>query len=253
MANKAVKRLFFDIEVSPNLVYTWNVGYKQQIDYHNIVKERAIICICWRWEGDKKINEVHWDSKQSDKKLLQEFIKVANQADELIAHNGDRFDLPWIRTRCLFHNIDMFPNYTSIDTLKKVRSKFRLNSNRLDYISSFLGGTGKKGSTPGLWTEVMDNKPGALDKMVKYCKNDIVILENVYKRLAPYITGNTHHGVIAGKGKCSCTECSSQNVSFSKRRVTAAGTVKLQFQCNDCHRYFTVSEASYKKEILHGK
>ncbi len=48
----------------------------------------------------------------------QEFIKVANDAHELVGHNSDMFDLPWIRTRCLFHNIDMFPNYTTIDTYK---------------------------------------------------------------------------------------------------------------------------------------
>ena len=93
------RRLYFDIEVSPNVGLFWQSGYKQNIDYQNIIKERAIICICYKWEDDKEVYEVHWDKKQDDKKLLIEFIKIANQADELVGHNGDRFDLPWVRTQ----------------------------------------------------------------------------------------------------------------------------------------------------------
>ena len=96
------RRLFFDLESSPNIGLFWDAGYKKNIDYSNIIKERAIICICWKWEDDKEVQFVHWDKNQSDKSLLEKFIKIANQADELIAHNGDKFDLPWIRTRCLF-------------------------------------------------------------------------------------------------------------------------------------------------------
>ena len=243
---QAVKRLYFDIEVSPNLVYTWNVGYKQTIDYHNIVKERAIICICWKWEGEKTIYDLRWDAKQSDKKMLQEFIKVANTADELVGHNGDKFDLAWIRTRCVFHGIPMFPKYSSLDTLKKARSGFRFNSNRLDYINKFLGGKGKQGSYAGLWTEVMNDEEGAIEKMIKYCVNDIKILEDVYKKLSPYITNSVHHGALSGKGKSSCPECGSLECSVSKRRVTASGMIKVQLQCGKCGKYHTISETTYQ-------
>ncbi len=96
----------------------WEAGYKLNIGTENIVKERAIICICYKWEGEKKVHSLRWDKNQCDKTLLKDFIKVANDAHELVGHNSDMFDLPWIRTRCLFHNIDMFPNYTTIDTYK---------------------------------------------------------------------------------------------------------------------------------------
>ncbi len=102
-------------------------------------RERAIICICYKWEGEKKVHFLRWDKNQCDKTLLKEFIKVANDAHELVGHNSDMFDLPWIRTRCLFHNIDMFPNYTTIDTYKISKNKFKFNSNKLDYIAKFLG------------------------------------------------------------------------------------------------------------------
>jgi DNA polymerase elongation subunit (family B) len=114
MATKR-KRLYFDIETSPNIGFFWQSGYKLNIGYQNILKERAIICICYKWEGEKDVQAFTWDKKQSDKKMLQDFIKVVDTADELVGHNGDKFDLSWIRTRCLFHGIQMFPNYTTID------------------------------------------------------------------------------------------------------------------------------------------
>jgi hypothetical protein len=65
------KRLYFDIETSPNIGLFWSAGYKQKIDYSNIIKERAIICICYKWEDEKQVHSLNWDKNQSDKKLLQ--------------------------------------------------------------------------------------------------------------------------------------------------------------------------------------
>ena len=143
MTNKNLKtkrrRLFFDIETSPNIGLFWEAGYKKNIDYSNIIQERAIICICYKWEDEKEVYALQWDAKQNDKRMLEQFIEVANVSNEMVGHNGDKFDLAWIRTRCLFHNISMFPKYTTIDTLKVARQKFRFNSNRLNYIADFLG------------------------------------------------------------------------------------------------------------------
>ena len=98
------KRLFFDIETSPNIVFSWNIGRDISIDYENILNERAIICICYKWENDKKIHHLTWN-KGDDKKMIQEFARIIDSADEVIGHNSDRFDVKWVRTRALFHKI----------------------------------------------------------------------------------------------------------------------------------------------------
>ena len=76
------KRLFFDIETSPNIGLFWSAGFKLNIAPENIIKERAIICICYKWQGQDKVYSLQWDSKQEDKKMLTEFIKIANECDE---------------------------------------------------------------------------------------------------------------------------------------------------------------------------
>ena len=152
------RRLFFDIETSPNIGLFWEAGYKKNIDYSNIIQERAIICICYKWEDEKEVYSLQWDSKQNDKTMLTKFIEVANLATEMVGHNGDKFDLAWIRTRCLFHHIPMFPKYLTIDTLKVARQKFRFNSNRLNYIADFLGLGQKIKTEYSLWKDILLHK-----------------------------------------------------------------------------------------------
>jgi len=231
------KRLYFDIEVSANVGLFWQSGYKLQIGTENIIKERAVICICYKWEEDKDVYYLHWDRKQDDKKLLQEFIQVANEADELVGHNGDKFDLAWIRTRCLLHRIEMFPQYNTIDTLKIARSKFRFNSNRLDYIGKFLGLGQKIHTDFNLWKDIMlNNDKEALDKMIDYCIQDVVLLEKVHKELNNHIPAKTHYGVIFGEGRGSCPECGSDDIVKNNKRVSASGLVKIQYKCKTCNK-----------------
>lgn len=247
MLENKKKRLFFDIETSPNIGFFWSAGYKLNVPYSNIIKERAIICICYKWENDDKVYSLNWDKNQDDKKMLEDFMKVANEATELVGHNGDKFDLPWIRTRCLYHRIPVFPNYTTVDTLKQSRSKFRFNSNRLDYISQFLKVGEKLETGFDLWKDIVLNKDKkALDNMITYCKNDVVILEKVFHELVNYIPHKTHYGVVDGKEKYSCPECGSEDLRFSQKRYTAAGTPRIQLQCNECHKYHTVSNRVYE-------
>jgi DNA polymerase elongation subunit (family B) len=237
------KRLFFDIETSPNIGLFWEAGYKKNIDYSNIIKERAIICICYKWEDSKEVGFLTWDSKQCDKKMLQKFIGVANTADELVGHNGDKFDLAWIRTRCLFHRIDMFPTYTTIDTLKVSRSKFRFNSNKLDYIAKYLGMGEKIKTEFGLWKDIVLNKDkDAMTKMVKYCQQDVKLLENVYKELSLHISPKTHYGVIFGGDRSNCPECGSEDLVRAGLRYSATGVKKVQVKCKTCNKMHTKTD-----------
>ena len=155
MTGRKFRRLFFDIETSPNVVFSWNVGYDVRIDYQNILKERAIICICYKFEGESKVHHLTWN-KGDDKKMLQKFASIISTADEVVGHNSDKFDIKWVRTRCLYHGISMTHDIKSIDTLKSSRGKFRFNSNKLDYIGKYLG-VGKKMETGGfdLWKDII--------------------------------------------------------------------------------------------------
>ena len=241
-----IKRLFFDIETSPNIVYTWRAGWNITVTPESIIEERRIICVSYKWENKPKIHRLSWDKSQCDKQMIIDFLKVLNQADEVIAHNGDRFDIKWLRTRCIFHRIPMFPAYRSLDTLKKAKSGFYFNSNKLDYIAKFLN-VGAKMETGGydLWKEVMKNNFEALETMGQYCDQDVLVLEAVYQEMKNYFKQNTHQGVLDGKIKFSCPSCGSEKIDYLKMLSTPAGTVKRVMKCKPCQHTYEISNASY--------
>lgn len=244
--NRVTKRLFFDIETSPLVVYSWRVGHKLNIPYDNIIDDWRIITICYKWEGESQVHSLTWDKRRNDKEMLKAFIQVANTADEMIGHNGDRFDIKKIRTRCIYHRIPMFPKYRSLDTLKKARGGFAFDSNRLDAIAKYLG-VGAKLEHEGfpMWVKCMQGDAEALANMVMYCKVDVVVLEDVYTAMQHYIKPNSHSGVANGAPKYSCPICGHEEIDLIKNDVTEKGTISRVVRCGKCKHHFNISNKAY--------
>jgi NAD(P)H-hydrate repair Nnr-like enzyme with NAD(P)H-hydrate dehydratase domain len=67
----------------------WTAGYKLNIGHDNIIKERAIICICYKWAGEKEVHSLTWDNKQNDKSLLEKLQKRPDGLTVLTPHPGE--------------------------------------------------------------------------------------------------------------------------------------------------------------------
>lgn len=185
--NRPKKILLLDIEVSPNIVASWRIGSKVFLSPDNIIKERAIICIAYKWYGEENISSLQWKDGD-DRDLMIKFSKLISEADIVLHQNGDSFDIPWLRTRAIFHKIPFPAKINSLDTLKYARWGFYFNSNKLDYLGKYLGVGQKVENSYDLWMKVtLNNDKKALKEMVEYCKGDIKLLEDVYNRLLPYL------------------------------------------------------------------
>lgn len=252
--NDTAKILIYDIETSYNIVKSWRVGYKLNIQPGDILHERAIICISYRWKGEEQVYNLSWDKNQCDKFMLEQFIEVLNEADLIVAHNGDRFDLKWIKTRALYHKLPMLPTYKQFDTLKVAKSKFLFNSNRLDYIAKFLGAKGKIKTEMKLWDDIILHKcPIAMNTMLEYCDEDVRQLEEVYDLLAGWDNPRLHVGVMQGKTKQTSPITGNVNIEWVKSVTTNRGTIKHIMIDKDTERYFEMSDSNYKKFLLINK
>lgn len=242
-----VRRLFWDIETSPNVMYSWRAGYKIDLGPHLIIQERKVICICYKWEGEDKVHSLTWDKDQDDKAMLKAFVEVASEADEMIAHYGDGFDMPWFRTRCLIHGLTPLPAYKTVDTKAWASKYFYFNSNKLDYLGGLLVGSKKLDTDFDLWKRVMAGIQSALNYMVKYCKKDVILLERVWTKLRFCVAPKTHSGVFSGLGKWSCPHCASEDVIKSKTRVTASGNIQHQMKCESagCSSFFSINQSTF--------
>jgi hypothetical protein len=241
------KRLFWDLESAPNIGLFWKAGYKINIPPENVIREKAIICICWKWEGHRRVFSLVWN-KGDDKAMVKKFLKVASEADELVAHNGNNFDLKWFNTQCLVHGLDPLPEPKTIDTLAIARKMFYMNSNKLEYLASLLLGEKKHSVNYQLWKDILlKNDCKALISMVDYCKQDVRLLERVYEKISMFSKSATHMGVFMGLPKFTCAHCGSENVRRKKRNITAMGTVRHSMSCKECHKHYTISDKSYRE------
>ena len=242
---KERRRLFFDIETSPNIGMFWTAGFKKTILPESIIKERAVICVAWKFAGNKRTRCISWDKNHCDKAMLEQFVPIMESADEIVAHNGTRFDTPWLRTRCMFHDIPMAPDFMSLDTLTAARSKFYFNSNRLDYIAGYLQLGQKRPTTLALWKAVMADDSRALRKMMDYCRHDVVLLEQVFDRMNQYIVPKTSIADIVG----NCPECGSNRIHIKQHKILASGYKKTQLKCQECGKHLEVASSRIGKEI----
>lgn len=243
---KKVRRLFADIETCPNEGLFWGCGYKVCISPENITRERRIICIGYKWEHERSTTVLRWDKNQDDRAILEQFVKVANEADEIVGHYGNHFDWPWIRTRVLIHKLPPIPIWKTVDTKALASKYFYFNSNKLDYISDITGHGKKLHTDYELWKRVMAGDEKALNYMCKYCGRDITRLQLVFKDMQPFVRARTHAGVLGGLDKWTCPHDGSTNVKQNKRRVTAMGVIQYQFQCQECGAYYSVSQKAQK-------
>jgi len=234
---KLPKILFIDIETSPNIVYSWTIGRKISLSYENIIEERQIICAAWKWSHHNKVYCADWKN-HSDKHILPIVSKAINEADLIVAHNGDKYDIRFINGRLLFHDLPPIHHAKTEDTLKQLRKVFYFNSNKLDYISQFLG-IGKKIKTNfNLWKEVMKGKTIALRNMIKYCKEDVRLLERLYNKVSAYVPQTLNKSLVQNGTKNGCSACGAGPSSLRPKGFRYnPKSIKQKYQCSICGKW----------------
>ena len=60
-----MRLLFFDLETSPNLVYTWGL-FNQNIGINQIVEPTRVLCFGAQWLGESKVHfrSVHHNGRE---------------------------------------------------------------------------------------------------------------------------------------------------------------------------------------------
>lgn len=236
------KILVYDIETSLETVAVFSLKYNDFIDPDSIITERHVVCVCWRWLGEKKVHSVSLldDPKRfakdphDDKYVVETFHKVLSEADVIVAHNGDNFDFRYLKTRMLYHGLPVLPPITSIDTYKVAKQHLLFNSNKLDYLGKFLGFGGKKSTPKGLWLEVLKGNRKAIQTMVDYNKRDVILLEEVFLKLRPYIANHLNRQLFGCKG---CPRCGSTKIQ-SRGLHRAVTRTYNRYQCQSCAGWF---------------
>lgn len=207
------------------------------------MKEWELASVAWKWLDKPEIkclSRIDFKDK-TDKSLTKELWKLLDEADVVIAHNGDSFDIKMSQGKFIEHGLQPTSPFKSIDTKKIAKAEFRFNSNSLNDLGQTLG-LGKKVDTGGfqLWLDCINGKQSAWNKMKQYNKQDVALLEKVYLRMRPWSKQN--HGIhLLGEKWLACPRCGNEYYYLQGRRLMAGGW-KSRLQCKGCGSWYSVPE-----------
>lgn len=231
------KILIFDIETAPLKAYIWKL-WKENIHLDQIINDW--FCIAWsaKWlyNRDTMGNVLTPEeiAKEDDSRIMKSLWELINEADIVVTHNGNKFDIPRINSRFIINNLEPTKPYFSIDTCQIAKKQFGFSSNKLDALATYFNIEHKLDTDFNLWKRCLEGDKEALQYMLKYNKKDVEILEEVYLKLRPWIKNHPNISNLTGQSM-SCSNCGSQHLELLKGQYyfTSVGKYHL-YKCKDC-------------------
>lgn len=233
-----MKILILDIETAPKIAYVWrffkeNVGAKQVLEHGHILSFAA------KWLDNDEVIYVE-NRTEKDRPIVKALLLLLDEADIVVAHNGNRFDLPQITARGLVHGLKPPSPYKSVDTCAVARREFSFPSNSLEYLCKVLGLPEKGGHKkfPGfeLWLECLRGNDEAWGEMKEYNIQDIVTLEQLYLRMRPWMKNHPNVNIFSANDEdevMKCVKCGSDHLHRRGYAHTNVGKYP-RYHCQNC-------------------
>lgn len=227
------KVLLLDIETAIMEVYTYGI-YEQVIRPNQIKKDWFVLSWSAKWLYSSEVKSSVVTTREAilrdDKRIVSELWKLLDEADIIITHNGNRFDLPKINTRLLVHGFPPPSYYRTIDTLSVARQVFGFTSNKLDYLNKALGIDLKDDMGMEDWIECGKGNKEKLEKMEKYNRGDVINLEDLYLVVRPWIQNHPNIGAYIETEGGVCRNCGSSTLDWKGYYHTNTGKYR-EFRC----------------------
>jgi hypothetical protein len=234
---KSAKILIFDIETAPSKAYIWS-KWKQNIHDGQLINDWFMLTWSAKWLFKDEVLNAKLTTKeaiaQNDYRITKSIWELLDKADILIGHNIKKFDIKKLNTRFLLHGLGSPSSFLTIDTLVHARKSFSLHSNKLDYIAQSLG-VGKKVDHSGfdMWAKCMEGDKDALHKMSEYNNGDILINEQVYLKIRPFIHPHPNLTLFMDTVDLVCPSCESNELNYISTYHTYANSYD-EFRCACC-------------------
>lgn len=233
---KQPKVLLLDIETTPMQVHTWGC-WKQRISHEQIINDWFLLSYSAKWLFDSKMHSSVLTSKEAlakdDSRIARELWNLFDKADVIIGHNALQFDIPRAQTRFIMNKLVPPSPFQVIDTYLVARKNFRFGSNKLDYIGQLIRNKGKIHTEYQLWLRCLAGDKKSLEDMLAYNKEDVMLLEEAYVFLRPYIKNHPNMAIYQEAHEPSCPTCGSTDINECGHYTTSVNQY-LAFRCKNC-------------------
>ena len=237
---KLPKILIFDIETAPMQAFVWK-RYKENVSLEQTISESFMLCWSAKWLYEESVLGDSLTSEEAilenDYRIVKSLYELINRADIIVAYNGRNFDIPYMNQRFLVWGFEPYVPVHIVDPYETAKSVFRFSSNKMDHIATELGLQNKIKTDFNLWKGCMQGNKESLEDMLKYNKQDVVVLEEIYCKMLPWIK---NHPNISNylENKETCVKCGSEKlVKLNRYFYTPSGRYEL-YRCKSCGSIF---------------
>lgn len=231
--NEGMRILAIDIETRPNLGYVWGL-WDQNIGLPQLVESKEMMCWAAKWVGQPGVEfrSTHHDGQRQ---MIERAWELLDDADAVMHYNGRKFDVPHLNREFLRLGLTPPAPFKQIDLMRVVKKEFAFPSNKLAYVSKQLDLEGKvEHEGFDLWIKCMAGDDDAWDRMRKYNEQDVVLLEEAYAKLRPWISSHPSHGAMTGQDVCP--NCGSHNLQSRGLAYLRTGSYP-RFICGGCGKW----------------
>ena len=227
---------FFDIETTPIVGHVWHPYTKGGLigGHKHMLEDVKLLSYAWKWKGEDEVKFVGLNTATNEE-MLQQLWDLLDEADWVVAHNGDNFDFKLVHAWMARAGMTPYRSVKQIDTLKMAKRRFKFTVNRLDYLCQVFFGEGKE-DTGGfdLWLRCLEGDEEAWALMQQYNEKDVTLLEQLYYRLAAWDKSHPNYALWAGAdNEAMCGTCGSSNVK--RNGFARTGVSKFpNYTCGDC-------------------
>ena len=118
--------------------------------------------------------------RSDDSAFAKRAFEILKQGHTAYAHNGEYFDIRWLRTVALKYRLDM-PKLRLVDPARIAREKYRLGRNSLEAIADYLELPYRKYHlSPEIWRKaLLDDQDEAWEELRTRCESDVLLLNAV--------------------------------------------------------------------------
>jgi len=232
------KVLLFDIETSPLQAFIFQKSvWKANVGADQVISEWFMLTWSAKWLMDDTLLSDRLTGKEAkaedDGRIVKSLWSLLDEADIIIAHNGDSFDVPNMNTRFIVHGLPPTSPYQTIDTMLVARKQFGFTHNSLNGLAKIFGFEQKMDTDFDLWKRCVAGDDEALSYMQKYNNGDVIVLEDVYMKLRPWIRSHPNLGLYVEADGAVCPNCGSSSINWTNKFYYTQTGKYATFKC-DC-------------------
>lgn len=243
--------LYWDIETAPAIAYIWRPD-DQYVPMDRMVAPPFLLNWGAKWAGSSKLISGLVTPEEAlerdDSRIVAEIADLLREADASVAHNGDKFDMPILNGRILYHRLEPLGPARTIDTLTLSRKAFGLPYHKLDFLGEYLGLGRKIRTDQDLWNRCVAGDYQALTRMKRYNRQDVVLLEKVFEAMKPYVRNLPRMFDASYDGERACPFCGHDTMVVRGYYRTQASTM-VKYQCTVCERYTRAKATERNKRL----